>query len=327
MTSDLDWRSLTGADIPAVVDLLDAGERMDTTHEHFDRLELAEEFAEDSLDLTKDSVAVLDGDRLVGMGLVRSRGIVRDTFIAELWGSVHPARRGEGIGRGILAMQLHRAAVLHAEAEPGVPARIVVRPYDHCGRHVELVRAAGLHPVRHWFDMQRDLTRPLPPTPPIAAHIEVRPYDPAYGDELRLAYNASFAESYGSVEQDPDSWGMWFTGSRAFRPELSTLALYEGRVVGFCLSYFYAADAAADGVSEGWIGQVGTLTGYRRHGIGTHLIVRALHAHRAAGYARSALDVDSDSDIGGLAIYGRLGFMVARKRTSYVRLLPAHTAP
>ena len=68
--------------------------------------------------------------------------------------------------------------------------------------------------------------------------------------------------------------------------------------------------------------EVGTLGGYRRRGIGTHLIARALEAHRDAGFDRAALDVDGESDIGGLAIYARLGFRVARKRTSFVRLLP-----
>lgn len=323
MTGDLLWRPLTGLDIPAVADLLAAAERVDLTREHYDRLDLAEEFADESLDLLRDTVAVQHGDRLVGMGMVRARGLLRGTFAIELWGTVHPARRGEGIGRGILAMQLHRAAALHAEAEPSAVARIVVRPYDHCRGHVRLVQAAGLQPVRHWFDMQRDLAEPIPPIPELAPDIVVVGYDRGRSEELRAAYNEAFIGSYGAIEQDPESWALWFTGSRAFRPELSTLALYDGRIVGFCLSYFYEADAVAEGVTEGWIGQVGTLGQFRRHGIGTHLIARALRAHRDAGFDRTVLDVDGESDIGGLAIYSRLGFTVARKRTSFVRLLPA----
>jgi len=34
------------------------------------------------------------------------------------------------------------------------------------------------------------------------------------------------------------------------------------------------------------------------------------------------LDVDGESEIGGLGVYSRLGFGVVRKRTSYVRRLP-----
>lgn len=324
MTSLFHWRPLSHLDIPALAELLAAAEREDATREHFDETDLAEEFDDDSLDLARDSVAVFDGPALLGMGLVRVRvrGMVDGNCVMELWGTVRPERRGEGIGRGILAFQLHRAGVIHAERYPGVSARLVVRPYDHNRSHVELVQAAGLVPLRHWFDMQRDLTLPLPELPSVDPVIEIVPYDDVRDEEVRRAYNAAFAGSFGAVEQDGESWSQWFTGSRAFRPELSALAVHEDRVVGFLLSYFYEADAVQDGVEECWIGQVGTLPGHRRQGIGTHLIARALHAYRAAGFNRAALDVDSESAIGGLAIYSRLGFTVDRKRTSFARLLP-----
>lgn len=325
MTSQLNWRPLSHLDIPALVELLAAAEREDATREHYDETDLAEEFDDESLDLGRDTVAVFDGPDLLGMGLVRVRGMVDGNCVVEMWGTVHPDRRGEGIGRGILAVQLHRAGVIHAERYPEATARLVVRPYDHCRSHVELVLAAGLAPLRHWFDMQRDLTLPLPPVPPVNPGIEIVPYDDVRDEEVRLAYNDTFAGSFGAVDQDAEGWSQWFTGSRAFRPELSALALRQGRVVGFLLSYFYEADAVQDGVEECWIGQVGTLAAYRRQGIGMHLLARALHAYRAAGFNRAALDVDSESATGGLAIYSRLGFTVDRKRTSFARVLPPVT--
>lgn len=322
MTDHLMWRALTRADIPALADLLADCERVDATSENYDAADLSEEFDDESLDLSADSVAVLDGAVLIGMGIVRARGMVGDEYVLELWGTVHPSRRGEGIGRGILARQLHRAAAVHGERHPDVAGRIVVRPYDHCRDHVRLVAAAGLAPLRHWFDMERELSDPLPDVPPLPGDWHVVTYDKDRDDEVRIVYNTAFAGSFGAVEQDPDGWAQWFTGSRAFRPELSQLVLHGGRVVGFLLSYFYEADAAADGYREGWIGQVGTLPDYRRRGIATSLIAQALYAYRAAGFGRAVLDVDSESAIGGLAIYSRLGFRVARKRTSFVRQLP-----
>jgi len=322
MSNHLLWRALSRADIPAVARLLDESERVDETSEHYDAADLAEELDDETLDLATDSVAVFDGQELIGMGVVRVRGLVRDVHVVELWGTVHPGYRGEGVGRGILARQLHRAATLHAERHPDVAGRIVVRPYDHCPDHVRLVRAAGLTPLRHWFDMERDLSDPLPDVPPLAHDLEAVPYSAARDGELRLVYNNAFAASFGAVEQDREGWAQWFTGSRAFRPDLSRLVLHDGRVVAFLLSYFYEADAVADGHQEGWIGQVGTLPDFRRRGIGTTLIGQALHAYRQAGFSRAVLDVDGESDIGGLCIYSRLGFRVARKRTSFVRVLP-----
>jgi len=323
MNDHLLWRALSVADIPAVTMLLADSEGVDQTGERYDAVDLAEEFDDDALDLATDSVAVLDGPDLVGMGVVRVRGLVRDVHVVELWGTVHPSRRGEGIGRGILARQLHRAAALHAERQPGVVGRIVVRPHDHCPSHVQLVKAAGLTPLRHWFDMERDLSDPLPGVPPLPDDLDLVRYTKVRDEELRLVHNEAFAASFGAVEQDREGWVQWFTGSRAFRPDLSQLVLSDGGIVGFLLSYFYEADAAADGDREGWIGQVGTLPPFRRKGLGTSLIARALHDYRAAGFSRAVLDVDGESDIGGLAIYSRLGFRVARKRTSFVRILTA----
>lgn len=323
MTSHLLWRPLTLVDIPAVAGLLADSEQVDETSEHYDVADLAEEFDDETLDLTTDSVAVFDGPTLVGMGMVRARGLIRDVHPVELWGTVRPGRRGEGVGRGILAAQLHRAAALHAERHPDATGRIVVRPYDHNPDHVALVRAAGLTPLRHWFDMARELSEPLPGVPTLDPDLDLVAYDAGRDEELRQAYNSAFAGSFGAVDQDREGWLQWFTGSRAFRPELSWLVLHRDRVVGFLLSYFYEADAAADGHQEGWIGQVGTVPEFRQRGIGTTLIGQALHAYREVGFSRAVLDVDGESDIGGLGIYSRLGFRVARKRTSFVKTLPA----
>lgn len=323
MTPNLSWRSLNITDLPALVGLLAASEQADVTGENYDADDLADELAYAGLDLATDTVAVLDGHELVGMGMVRLRGLAGPDAAIELWGTVHPARRHEGIGRGILAHQLHRAAELHAERNPGGHhGRVLVRPYDHNPDHVRLVRAAGLTPQRHWFDMERDLQVPLPPVPAMPPDIVLARYDRARDDDMRTIYNEAFAVSYGSPAQDAEGWETWFTGSRAFRPDLSTMAMQGDRVIGLLLSYFYEADAATAGYAEGWIGQVGVLTPWRRQGLGAGMIARALHEYKAAGFSCAVLDVDEESEIGGLGIYSRLGFGVVRKRTSYVRRLP-----
>lgn len=323
MNPELIWRPLARTDIPAMARLLAAAEAVDRTSEHLDEADLSEEVDDESLDLATDTVGVFEQTALVGLGLVRGHSVARDVHNVQLWGAVHPDKRGQGIGRGILAHQLHRGAHLHAERHPTHRGRLELRPYDHCEAHVRLARAAGLSPVRHWFDMERDLSGPLPAVPPAPAGLRVVPYSVDLDDDVRRAHNAAFADHFGATERDQESWRQWFTGSRAFRPELSTIVLDGPEVVAFLLSYFYEADAAADGFAEGWIGQVGTVPAQRRQGIGTTLIAGALTAYREAGFSRAALDADSDSGTGGLGIYHRLGFTVARKRTSYVRELPA----
>lgn len=69
MTSTLTWQALVPGDLPAWVDLLADVEATDRTGEHYDAADLAVEI--DGVDRDRDTVAVLDGERLVAFGLVR----------------------------------------------------------------------------------------------------------------------------------------------------------------------------------------------------------------------------------------------------------------
>jgi ribosomal protein S18 acetylase RimI-like enzyme len=106
-----------------------------------------------------------------------------------------------------------------------------------------------------------------------------------------------------------------FTGQRAFRPDLSVVALEDGAVVGYVLAYVYEADTEATGVRETHFGQIGVLPAARGRGIASAVIVEALRRGAASGCARAGLQVDSDNVTGALALYEKLGFETTR---SYV---------
>src|SRR3712207_7188194 len=55
---------------------------------------------------------------------------------------------------------------------------------------------------------------------------------------------------FRSGERDASTWRAWFTGTRAFRPDLSVLALVDGEVAGYVLTYVYDADTRATGVEQ-----------------------------------------------------------------------------
>ena len=103
-------------------------------------------------------------------------------------------------------------------------------------RAVALARSAGLAPVRHWFEMERDLAGrpPVAPTP-----LRLVPYDIARDEDVRVARNDAFADHYGSSPRDEAEWRQHGTGSPGFRPELSLLALDGDEIASFLLSYVY----------------------------------------------------------------------------------------
>src|SRR2546430_474060 len=79
-------------------------------------------------------------------------------------------------------------------------------------------------------------------------------------------------QHWGSVERDATIWAQWYTGARAFRPELSFVVLDGVEVAAYLLSYYWAADAEATGVREAWVGQLGTRAPWRGRGLGSALL-------------------------------------------------------
>src|SRR3712207_9439823 len=72
---------------------------------------------------------------------------------------------------------------------------------------------------------------------------------------------------FRSAERDATTWRAWFTGTRAFRPDLSVLALVDGAVAGYVLTYVYEADTRATGLQQAHLGQLGVLRSARGRGM------------------------------------------------------------
>jgi ribosomal protein S18 acetylase RimI-like enzyme len=171
--------------------------------------------------------------------------------------------------------------------------------------------------------MQRPLTD-LPPVPAIDG-VDLVPFTWDRDDEIRRAHNTAFADHHGSSERDAVSWQTWFTGQRAFRPDLSVLAVADGAVVAYVLTYVHDSDTAATGVSEAQLGQIGTLPPARGRGLASATIAAALRVAAEAGCQRAGLQVDSANVTGAPRLYERLGFTVRRTQLSWSRDLPPLT--
>ena len=328
LAGELTWRPLVDADVPAVVRLLAAAEQVDRTGEHFDEADIADEMAEAGFDPHRHSIGAFGPDgELVGFGRVQVPRAVRDVDRVRLDGTVHPEWRGYGIGRRLLAWLEERGEAEHRACHPTVPGQLQLTPCAHVASHVRLAERAGYTAVRWFNEMRRDLAEPIPQPPPVGGAVRVVPFDWSFDEAVRHAHNEAFARHWGSVDRDEVAWRQWFTGSRAFRPELSFVVLDGAEhpagpvVAAYLLSYFWAADAEATGEREAWIGQLGTRAPWRGRGLGAALIRHALLAYREAGYLRAALGVDTENVTGALRLYQRHGFTVEVCRVGYVKTL------
>ncbi len=313
-------RPLTREDLPAVAQLLAAAERVDDTGEHHDAEDLAEYWFAPFVETDRDLRVVLDGADVVAVGAAVAPPTFRDAFAVHLDGRVHPDRRGQGIGRALLAWQVERGRQIHAERHPEAPGRLTALAQRTITGQEALLRRAGFEPAR-WFHA---MTRPLTdlPAPRVVDGVELVAFDWARDEQVRHAHNAAFTEHYGSSERDRTSWESMFTGQRAFRPDLSVLAVGDGEVLGYVLTYVHEADTAATGVLDAYYGQIGVVPAARGRGLSKAVITAALAAAAAAGCDTASLEVDSDNVSDAQGLYAALGFAVARTQVSWSVQVP-----
>jgi mycothiol synthase len=314
-------RPLAAADSVAVAALLAAAEQVDDTGEYPDAEDVAEWWRGWGLDPGRDGLAVCDPAGLVvAYATVTAPQTFRDAFTVYLEGRVRPDVRGRGIGRALLAWQLDRGAALHAERHPEAPGALTVEVPGGMRSLEALVRRAGLEAERWYREMQRPLTD-LPETRPVAG-IDIVPFTGDRDDEVRLAHNAAFRRHHGSSERDAEAWGALFTGQRGFRPDLSRLAIEDGVVVGYVLSYVYEADTAARGSRQVVLGQIGVLPPARGRGVASALIAEVLATAARSDCESAGLGVDTENVTGALRLYEGLGFRPVRSRASWTLGLP-----
>jgi mycothiol synthase len=320
LPAGLTARPLRTDDMAAVAGLLADAEEVDDTGEHEDADGLAEFLVNDRVDLSLDTVAVLDDGRLVAWASVVDLGDHREPYTTELMGRVHPAWRDRGVGRALVAWEVARSRELHRERHPEMGGRFAFGVPSAMTSLARVAERAGFGPDQHYLTMRRPLTG-LQAERAVAG-VDVVPFDPARDDEVRQVHNASFVEHMGTAERDAYAWQTWFTGQKAFRSDVSRLALADGAVVGYSLVYEHDADTEATGVREAYLGQIGVLPAARGRGVASACIAASLHAAAADGMDRAALTVDTHNVTGALGLYEHLGFTVDRRETVWSYRVP-----
>lgn len=325
-TPSVRWRAIEPSDLGAVTDLLAAAEAVDHTGENFDVDDVTRFYQSPDIDPRQDSLLAEADGTVVAAGLVIHAVVSQGAYRVSFHARVHPAVRGRGIGEALLRWSLRRGVQMRRDSHPDLPGE-VEHLIDEANEPASaLCRDAGMTAVRWFVEVERDLGAAAPAVVEPAG-TRIVGFHSRYDDVVRQAHNAAFAQHWGYSERDPQSWARLVTGSPHFRPELSVLALAGDEIAGYVLGYVYDADIAVSGIRETWIGQVGTAARYRGRGIASALLARTIDVHRAAGFARTGLDVDVDNVTSALRVYERLGFTVVKRSAAWVLTVPEPGGP
>jgi GNAT superfamily N-acetyltransferase len=207
----LTWRAATREDAPTWLALRNLIARADA-EPYVETLEEIEEIFEGAWrDMTADSLLGFDADgALVAWAQVDSPPGDVTTVRAFCWGGVHPDRRGEGIGRELLAWGTGRARQMLAASGKDVPARIGVFVEDDApaSKH-RLYERAGFGVRRYYSDLARPLTGPdAAPVPEVelTGSLRLVPWSEDLAEATRLAHNDAFRDHWGSQPQTREQW-------------------------------------------------------------------------------------------------------------------------
>lgn len=322
----MELRPLGTGDLAAWAELIGATALADRTGEHYSVEDLAEELEAPGLDLARDTSAVLRGGRLAGYATVAVRDASEPVFRVALDAAVHPEHRGHGVGTEILRWAIRTARQRQAAEGPDRPLNLRANLPAVDERGARLFARHGFEPVRWFSELTLDLAADRPAPAPDPEGLILRSYAPEYEEPLRRLRNVAFADHWGTGEFSAEVWRHYKTGSRAFRPELTWLALTpDGTPVGLAMTLYFEADTAATGVRDAWIDTVGTAASHRKRGVASALIGRVITTAAELGYQTASLGVDGASPTGADTLYRSLGFLPQRVSVTYDRIEPVPT--
>ena len=302
------WRPLATDDAPLLADLAERTSRRDHPTWSQSLEELEEELGHSWVDPARDGLLALDADgTAVAWGLDVVPPDPESLVRVILFGGVDPARRGEGIGRRLLAWQRQRALQLLAASDHTLPAWVLGYAPDAAPEHGALLAREGFEAVRWFTTLERDLRAAGPEPRALPDGIRVEPFDPARSAAVHAARNAAFADHWGSQPTTRESWES-MTGLPMFRGDLSRVAWAGDDVAGFVIVEVNEDDWERQGARSGYIGLVGTVRAHRGRGLASALLAEVLQALRDAELEVAVLDVDTDNPTGALGVYTRLGF-------------------
>lgn len=322
------WRAATVADLDAIAQLTAAVEAVDHPSWSTPREELRHPFEVSHIDPAADTLLGFAADgTLVASGQATQSAIVDSRVQAYATGSVHPAWRGRGIGRQLLAWALARAQQHLAASESTLPGWVIMYAEESNTAAISLGLRAGLSIERYFTTMERDLTLPIPQIEPPQGVSLVR-FTPEFTEATRLARNDAFRDHWGSQPSAPESWAK-FIGGEVFRPDLSWLAVeaapgaedagpHGQRVVAFALASVNRDDWALQGFSSAYIDLIGVARDRRGQKLAPAVIAAQLRGAAAEGLDRAILDVDTASPTGAHMLYSGMGFVATEREVALV---------
>jgi ribosomal protein S18 acetylase RimI-like enzyme len=147
--------------------------------------------------------------------------------------------------------------------------------------------------------MRRDLRTAIV-SAPLPAGMALAPFTPEIAPACRDLMNRVYDGTFGD-SMTFDAWWPWVIGDTEYDPSMMFVAVSTDGVVGFC-----------HGWREPFIKDLVVASEWRRQGLATALLTRALTEYTGRGHTFVDLKTDTDN-LRAQALYRKLGFDVVER--------------
>jgi mycothiol synthase len=293
-------RPAVAADAAAVTEIVTALEASHYGRSDFSHGDLEAEWAD--VDLERDSRVVVDGERVLGYGMLFDRG---ELCSAE--GYVHPDALGRGLGKLI-------AAALEDEAVRDGASRVQNAVLETDSAAGSLLESLDYSAVRVFRELRIELeVRPRAPEWPEG--LRVVPFDPERdAREFQAAHDEAFADHWDYIPRDFESWYKFHLESERFDPSLWCVVRAGNEIAAgtICMAESYGG---------GWVQALFTRGPWRKRGVGAALLDDSFVRFWERGEHSVGLSADAASDTGAFRLYERAGMAPVLGWTVYEKKL------
>jgi GNAT superfamily N-acetyltransferase len=299
------WRPSSVTDAPGIWKLLDDISRFEHRNGVMSLDDVRRQFDDSAINPETDTlIGLTEEGQVIAQARVEAWQTTNEVR-ASLYGAVHPNHRRRGIGSFLLtwmeACPRQRFVAINGSASGLLQVRREAQVPD-C---TALYEQFGYHPLRYFYDMQRDLRTGNSSVPSHALYgdLALCNWHPDLDDATLAAWNDSFRDAWDYESTGIESWRRLFADNPDFHPASSFLALYIEEVAGLRLSWVRPEKDRVVCGNQGWVAYLGVRRVWRGRGVATAPLCETMRAYQALGIDFAGLGADADSPTSAHQLY------------------------
>lgn len=228
---------------------------------------------------------------------------------------VHPEWRDLGLGAALMDLAEARAKQIHSNQGSELEGELELGISEGARSMRQRAQSRGYKPVRRFFEMVRDLKRPVPDLP-LPEGFEIRPVRAEHIRPIWEAMSEAFEDHWGHPEHTEDHYTQ-FVEDPLQDPDLWQVAWHGDQIAGMVLNFIDPRENEELDRLRGYTEDISVRRPFRRRGLAKALLTRSMRLLQEHGLEEAGLSVDSEHEKNALNLYRGLGFKVVRETTVY----------